>query len=60
MDIGMKQMMRDIPIWWYSSMVFFSPTLKPWVDSGRSSFSLLSFDAMLIAVRFVREEDKGE
>ena len=50
---GRSEGAGDIPILWYSSMVFFSPTLKPSVDSGRSSFSLLSLDAMLIAVRFV-------
>jgi hypothetical protein len=27
------------PSWWYSSSVFFSPTLKPWVCSGASSSS---------------------
>jgi hypothetical protein len=31
--------MRRGPSWWYSSSVFFSPTLKPSVCSGTSSSS---------------------
>jgi hypothetical protein len=37
----------DLPSFWYSSMVFFSPTLKPSVCSGtRSSWTAASLDMM--------------
>ena len=41
----------DLPSFWYSSIVFFSPTLKPSVCSGtRSSWTAASLD-MMMAIR---------
>ena len=46
---------HDLPSFWYSSIVFFSPTLKPSVCSGtRSSWTAASLDMIAVCLEWNR------